>query len=267
MLASHWRLLQDEAAGGPWNMAVDEAVARAVGDGLAPPSLRFYAWSAPTVSFGYLQQTPGGVDLEACRRLGIPLLRRVTGGRAVLHAQELTYAVALPLSGHWRGLSVSEVFDLVGRGLIAGLKHLGVKATLGEAGAGPAMGQRTGACFLVRRMPAILVGGRKLIGSAQRRFERSVLQHGSLLRDFDVTLHQAVFSDWPRIDPAAGITSLGALLGTCPPIRDLTAALVQGWREAFAAPCIPGGLTSAEQAEARVLAAHRYGSPAWTFQR
>jgi lipoate-protein ligase A len=121
MLESRWRLLQDGPADGAWNMAVDEAIARAVGDGMAPATLRFYTWSAPTVSLGYLQKTPGGVDLAACGEQGIAVVRRVTGGRAVLHAAELTYSVAVPLEGAWRSLSVGESFALFCRGLIAGL--------------------------------------------------------------------------------------------------------------------------------------------------
>src|SRR3989338_1967646 len=71
-LAAGWRLLHDDTADGPWNMAVDEAIARAVGDGQAPATLRLYTWSAPTVSLGYLQRTPGGPDLAACRPRGGP---------------------------------------------------------------------------------------------------------------------------------------------------------------------------------------------------
>jgi lipoate-protein ligase A len=262
-----WRLLQDDPADGPWNMAVDEAIARAVGDGQAPATLRLYTWSAPTVSLGYLQRTPGGVDLAACRQRGIPLVRRVTGGRAVLHADELTYSVGVPLRGPWRGLSVPDAFGLIARGLIAGLKRLGITADVGEGGIASGDGRDAGACFLLRRMPAILVGGRKLIGSAQRRWDRSLLQHGSLLLHFDPSLHQAVFPAWPREDPAAGVTCLQGILGETPHPRDLVSVLAAGWRDAFGARCVPGELTPTERAIADDLARGRYGTPAWTFLR
>ena len=266
-LAAGWRLLHDDPADGPWNMAVDEAIARAVGDGQAPATLRLYTWSAPTVSLGYLQRTPGGLDLAACRRRAIPLVRRVTGGRAVLHADELTYSVAVPLRGPWRGLSVPDAFARISRGLIAGLSRLGVKADVGEAGVPRGDGKETGACFLLRRMPAILVGGRKLIGSAQRRWDRSLLQHGSLLLQFDPHLHQAVFPAWPRDDPAVGVTCLQSILGETPHAGDLVSVLAAGWRDAFGVQCVPGELTMAERDVAKDLARIRYGSPAWTFQR
>ncbi len=267
MLESQWRLLRDGPADGPWNMALDEAVAQAVGEGQAPATLRFYTWSAPTVSIGYLQRTPGGVDLDACRREGIPLVRRISGGRAVLHAEELTYSVAIPLSGPWRTLSVPAGFRLIASALIAGLGRLGVEAGTGEAGLQPAAGRETGACFLAPRLPAILVKGRKLIGSAQRRFHRSLLQHGSILLDFDPHLHQVVFPAWPRTDATAGVTFLRALLGASPVMERLVSALAAGWDEVFGGPCLPGEYLPPERSAAEKLARARYGNAAWTFQR
>ncbi|HSD49968.1 MAG TPA: lipoate--protein ligase family protein, partial [Candidatus Methylomirabilis sp.] len=243
---SEWRLLLDGPADGAWNMAVDEAIARAVGDGLATATLRFYTWATPTVSLGYLQTTSGGVDLAACREQGIAVVRRVTGGRAVLHAAELTYSVAVPLEGAWRGLSIGETFAVFCHGLIAGLAHLGVAAELGEGeprsagantvGSREAGPRQTDACFLLRRMPAILVGGRKLIGSAQRRWERCLLQHGSILLDFDPHLHQAVFPAWSRTHPTAAITCLHSVLGRLPTHGEVRSALVAGWEEVFGRP-------------------------------
>ncbi|MEK7205305.1 MAG: lipoate--protein ligase family protein, partial [candidate division NC10 bacterium] len=272
MLESRWRLLQDGPADGAWNMAVDEAIARAVGDGLAPATLRFYTWSAPTVSLGYLQKTPGGVDLAACREQGIAVVRRVTGGRAVLHAAEVTYSLAVPLEGAWRSLSVGESFALFCRGLIAGLALVGVAAEVGEgdtepAGASKVGSREAGACFLLRGMPAILVGGRKLIGSAQRRWDRSLLQHGSLLLDFDSHLHQAIFPAWSRTDPTAGITCLRSLLGRLPTTGELMSALAAGWGDVFGRPCVTGDLGPEEQRTATALADARYRSAEWTFQR
>ena len=272
-----WRLIQDAPADGAWNMAVDEAVARAVGDGVAPATLRLYTWNAPTVSLGYLQKTPGGVDLTVCRDRGIPVVRRVTGGRAVLHAAEVTYSVAVPIEGTWRSLSVGETFTLLCRGIIAGLARLGVTAELGEGGTrrpdsreggSRVAGTRDpGACFLLRTMPAILVGGRKLVGSAQRRWDRCLLQHGSILLDFDPQLHQAIFPAWSRTHPMAGITCLHSVLGRLPTNGELTSALATGWEELVGRPCVAGNLGLEEQRAAAALAEARYRSAAWTFRR
>jgi lipoate-protein ligase A len=264
--ALSWRLLEDGAADGAWNMAVDEAIAMAVGDGLAPATLRLYGWGSPTVSLGYLQKSPGGVDLGACGARGIAVVRRVTGGRAVLHAAELTYSVAVPLQGPWRALSVAETFTLFSRGLMAGLARLGLAAEMGEAARG-AGSREAAACFLVRGMPAILVGGRKLIGSAQRRWDRALLQHGSLLLDFDPHLHQVVFPAWSRTDPAAGITSLRSLLGRLPGNGEVASTLAAGWGEALGGACVPGVLSLQELRAAAALAEARYRCPGWTFHR
>ncbi len=277
MRGSACRVLRDGPAEGAWNMAVDEAVAIAVGEGSAPTTLRFYTWNEPTVSLGYLQKSPGGVDLTACRARNISVVRRVTGGRAVLHAAELTYSVAVPIRGTWRSLSVAETFTLICRGLIAGLARLGVTAELGDGrsrppgsrvmGARDAGGRETGACFLLPEMPAVLVGGRKLLGSAQRRWDRSLLQHGSLLLDFDPHLHQTVFPTWPRTNPMAGIACLRTLLGRMPKQDEVMSAMTAGWQEEFGIPCAPGELHPDEHQVATALADTRYRSAEWTFHR
>jgi lipoate-protein ligase A len=267
-----WRLLQEGPAEGAWNMAVDEAIARAVGEGSAPATLRFYTWSAPTVSLGYLQKTATGVNLTACRDQGVAVVRRITGGRAVLHAAELTYGVAVPLDGAWRSLSVAESFRRICRGLMAGLARLGVTAEMAERedhrdGAGEVRNGEGAACFLQRRMPAVLVEGRKLIGSAQRRWDRCLLQHGSLLLDFDPHLHQLIFPAWSRTDPTAGTTCLRVFLGRLPTIGDLVSALAAGWEDVFGRPCVAGHLDPGEIRAAAALAEARYRSAEWTFGR
>jgi lipoate-protein ligase A len=265
MTGPHWRLLVQGPAGGAWNMAVDEAVAEAVGREEAPPTLRLYEWARPTVSLGALQRFPGGVDPAACRRLGVPLVRRISGGRAVLHVAELTYSVAVPRVGGWRG-GVAELFRRLCGGLIAGLAGLGIRAAVGD-GEAPRRGPAEGACFLLRQAPAILVGDRKLVGSAQYRSDRAVLQQGSLLLDFDAALHVALFPGWPRQDPARGIASLRALLGRTPAREEVVAALRQGWQVCLG-PLSPGGVLTAREAEhAARLVRVRYGTEGWTRQR
>jgi len=267
MLEPVWRLLQHPPALGPWNMAVDEAIVRAVGDGQAPVTLRFYQWSAPTVSLGYSQSAPGGVDEVACRREGVVMVRRITGGRAVLHHRELTYSVSLALQDEWGSLSVSEAFARIALGLLRGLLRLGVQARLGASESLPGAGGESAPCFLARRMPAILVDERKLVGSAQRRWSRSLLQHGCLLLDFDPGLHRAVFPTWPCVDPWEGVTSLRRLLGRVPPIDEIVFAFAAGWREVFGGRWLLGELGSEEMRGAAELVRTRYGTSAWTFRR
>src|SRR5579875_2954295 len=151
-------------------MAVDEAVATAVGAGESPPTLRLYAWRPAAVSIGYFQRLASELDLAACRELGLDWVRRPTGGRAVLHAAELTYAVAAVEPG-----AVLDVYARWSRGLIAGVRRLGAAAEW----IAPRRG-RSAACFDAGSAYEVAVGGRKLIGSAQVRRWGAVLQHGSL---------------------------------------------------------------------------------------
>ncbi len=262
-----WRVLSHGAQDGARNMALDEAIARAVEAGTVAPTVRFYAWNAPTVSLGCLQAAREAVEREACERLGVRIVRRPTGGRAVLHDDELTYSVCVPLDRSWAGLSVGESFRRIGEGLVAGLRRLGVTATLAKAGAALAGPAQAGACFQTPRMPAVLAAGKKLVGSAQRRSGGAILQHGSLLLGVDLGLHQAVFPSWPREDPGKGVTWLKALLEKIPPRFAIERALMDGWAAALNVRAVPGELTAVERHEAEQLALTRYGTPAWTWRR
>ncbi len=263
MPASAWRLLRHAPGEGAWNMAVDEAVAAAVGAGQSRPTLRLYGWRRPTLSLGYLQAAGPGLDLNACHALGIPLVRRPTGGRAVLHHRELTYSLAVPLEA-WGGQAVPARFRTVASALTAGLRRLGVDAVVAEDRAS-AGGAPRGACFRLRGMPAILCGGRKLVGSAERRWEAVVLQHGSLLLAFDADLHRAVFPEWER--PESQVACLEAVLGRVPPPAELSAALTRGFADVFEVRWECGDLSPEEERAASGLVGARYADPAWTFRR
>src|SRR5436190_3445677 len=141
-----WRLLLDPPAEGVWNMAVDEVLLDGVAAGSAPPTLRFYAWSPACLSLGYFQPF-SVVNLEGCRGLGVEVVRRPTGGRAILHDRELTYSVVLPAStlGHDGGVLPS--YRRLSVALQDGLRRLGITAMLAPesaAGGSPAHGP---ACF------------------------------------------------------------------------------------------------------------------------
>jgi lipoate-protein ligase A len=154
-------------------MACDLALLAGVADG-APPALRFYRWNPPALSLGHFQADTD-VDHDACRRLGVEVVRRPTGGRALLHGGDLTYAVALARPSGDAG-KVDAVYRYLARGLIAGLARLGVDAAIArhDGPAGPV-------CFASQQGADLRVGDRKLCGSAQVRRGGAVLQHGSVL--------------------------------------------------------------------------------------
>jgi len=253
-----WRVIDTPPAPGAWNMAVDEALAASVADGGAPV-LRFYRWEPACLSLGRNQPARDRYDLDALAAAGIDIVRRPTGGRAVLHRRELTYSVAAP-EGLLGGLR--EAYTAINRALVVGLRRLGVDARLQSAG-GRAPVPSLAPCFAEPVEGEVVAGGRKLLGSAQRRLGSVILQHGSLPLHDDQSLVAAfVVSPQPGVD--APPATLDALLGREPAWEELTAALTAGWAEAFGAPPCPSSLTETERARA-AEAAERYASPAWTW--
>ncbi|MFH1688966.1 MAG: lipoate--protein ligase family protein [Candidatus Eisenbacteria bacterium] len=179
-----WRFLNSGPADGATNMAVDEAILEGVSEGSSPPTLRVYAWEPPTVSIGHSQKASTELDLEACRREGFGVVRRPTGGRAVLHAGELTYSVVGRAGVPPLGGSIAESYRAIASGLLLGLTALGISADLAPVSAASrTRGEVAPPCFVSAGRFEVVVAGRKLIGSAQRRVGAAVLQHGSLLTD------------------------------------------------------------------------------------
>lgn len=171
-----WRLLITGEESGAWNMAVDEVLMDTVRNSIVPrPTLRFYGWNPPTITIGYAQQAERDLDLDACRRDGVDVVRRLTGGRAVLHQEEITYSIIVPeelLPG-----SIVHSYQVISQGLLQGLRLLGLDAQLAT---GHRKQYRSGLCFDAPSWYELLVDGKKIIGSAQARKRGVVLQHGSI---------------------------------------------------------------------------------------
>jgi lipoyl(octanoyl) transferase len=176
---ARWRLIFDTGMrAGAENMALDEAIMEAVAAGDSPPTLRFYQWAPPCLSLGK-RQPLDGVDLTACRADGVDVVRRATGGWAILHTDELTYSVALRPNDPRVSGAILDTYRTLSQGLIAGLRLLGADAEMNPVIPGGAQ-NTSAACFEVPSAYEITLGGRKLIGSAQTRPAGKVLQHGSL---------------------------------------------------------------------------------------
>jgi lipoate-protein ligase A len=172
---SSWRLLFDAAAPGPWNMGVDEALLASAAAG-GSVALRFYQWQGPWLSLGYAQR-PGAAELEALSRAGVRVVRRATGGRAVLHGADLTYSVAAPIECFPQGLRAT--YARIADALAWSTRALGIEAQR-VAKRRPGVGGSHFDCFAAPAHDELCAGGRKLIGSAQRRVGGAVLQHGSI---------------------------------------------------------------------------------------
>jgi lipoate-protein ligase A len=260
-----WRLLVTAPLDGPTNLAIDETLLRTAGRSPGRPTVRFYAWDRPTVSVGYGQPLDGAVDRAYCAAAGIPLVRRPTGGSALLHEpprREVTYSVAAGAEAFPGADDVLDTYRVIGRGLAAGFARLGVAvdvvdvARVRRARAVPAF------CFARTGAYEIAAGGRKLVGSAQRRRSGAFLQHGAVLLGVDRARLSAVFPEARVGDP--GLTTLAALLGRPPGFDEVVAALTEGLAGALGARLSPGGLAEDEIRLAHRLVADKYGTAAWT---
>ncbi|HET7585470.1 MAG TPA: lipoate--protein ligase family protein [Gemmatimonadaceae bacterium] len=230
-----WCVLRSEPATGAENMALDEALmaySARTGSGV----LRVYGWAEPTLSLGRHQTARGRYDLERAAALGVRFVRRPTGGRAVLHHREITYAVAAPVDALG---TLSESYRWINRLLLDGLARLGVDARESRQ----ALGSRVRApgvvpCFQEPAPGEIESGGHKLVGSAQLREGGSMLQHGSILVDDDQVLAAALVTS-PRGTPPSPprAATLRTLLGRGPTIAETTDALTTALR--YAAPHLP----------------------------
>jgi lipoyl(octanoyl) transferase len=269
-----WRLLNTGYADGATNMAVDEAIMRAVSEKLVPPTLRFYGWQPPCVSLGY-SQSIAEIDLERCQRDGVDWVRRATGGRAILHTDELTYSIATPLDDPRAAGGVVESYRHLSHGLVAGLAALQLDVV--QADYQDRTSQKyalSAACFDIPSHYEVTVNGRKLIGSAQTRRLGTLLQHGTLPLVGDVTrlidylnLPSSAERSALREKLAARAATLEAVLGRVVTLDEAGRAITEGFERALRLRLTAGALTSQEQAWAVEFKAGRYGDAAWNAQR
>ncbi len=247
MADTFWRLVIDGPVEGATNMALDRAVLMAHAAGDAPATLRLYRWEVPTVTLGRFQPLDQ-VDLDACARRGFDVVRRPTGGRGVLHDDELTYSV------------VAGVGDGVPRGTAASYRHL--SAALAEAyralGVPAELTARqqgakgAGACYLHSTQADLSLGAAKLSGSAQVWKGEAVLQHGSFVVSRDVAAEGEVF----RLDAlgaealSSGTATLEGALGRRPSPDEIASAVVAAFEAVLGIELRPGALTAEEAVSA-----------------
>ena len=255
-------MLDTPPAPGAWNMAVDEALTEAVRRG-DPPVLRFYRWAPRCLSLGRNQPAAGMYDQERLASGGISVVRRLTGGRAVLHDRELTYSVIVR-EGQLG--SPRTTYCLINRALVAGLRDLGVEVELRQrVGRSPA--PSLAPCFRDPAEGEVVAGGRKLIGSAQYRRDGVVLQHGSLLlADDQHEVPGLLLEPEAELEPPSAPSVLADHLSPLPSWGELTDALTRGWQRTLGTSARSAELPEADAARASELSA-RYGDMAWTWRR
>jgi lipoate-protein ligase A len=267
-----WRLIDTGAANGAWNMAADEAILESIGQGEAPPTLRLYTWQPPCLSLGYAQPF-SDVATERLAERGWDVVRRMTGGRAILHTDELTYSVTGPKDEPRLVGGVLASYRRLSQALLQALLQLEVPA---EALPEPETSssnpeQKDAICFKVPSNYEITVGGKKLIGSAQARKKAGVLQHGSLplYGDLGRIAEALVFPDEATRAAAARrllgrATTVQRAIGRVLPLEMVKTAFIDAFSKELNLTLVPAELSEAEQSRAESLVKEKYAHPSWT---
>jgi lipoate-protein ligase A len=275
-----WRLIKTPPAHGPWNMAVDEAVLEAVGKGTVPPTLRLYAWEPPCLSLGYAQSV-ADVSLEELTSQGWEIVRRPTGGRAILHTDELTYSVIGSHDDPHLAGGILESYSNLSQALLSALHMLGIPAEAQESSADPDASRiergveknKNPVCFEIPSNYEITANGKKLIGSAQARRKEGVLQHGSLPLCGDLTRVVQVlkFPDDRTQEDAAhrlanrAITAEGAL-GYMISWETAADSFAIAFRDTLNLDLQLSDLTTGERERAEQLVQEKYTNPEWNYR-
>jgi lipoate-protein ligase A len=258
-----WRLIRSGPADGATNMAVDEAILHAVAAGRVPPTLRLYAWEPGCLSLGRAQPADD-VDWQALAAAGLDIVRRPTGGKAILHVDELTYSVVAPETEPRVRGGIVESYRRLSAGLVRGLQRLGVTGLVADQRA-ENRHLEGAVCFEVPSDYEITAGGRKLAGSAQMRARSAVLQHGTVPLHGDITRICPLLTAHP--DPGrvhARATTVEEALGRAATWHEVADAMVAGFAEALKLRLEPGTLTDEERAGVKRLRAEKYATREWT---
>ncbi|HWP49907.1 MAG TPA: biotin/lipoate A/B protein ligase family protein [Candidatus Limnocylindrales bacterium] len=266
-----WRLILDSGdIDGYLHMAIDEAILWSCQEGQAPPTLRFYTWDHPTLSVGYSQKVSKEFDITTCQKLKYPVVRRITGGRAVLHDQEVTYSVVISQVDPLFSRGVLQAYRNLATGLLRGCRILGINAQMTpKPREKPLQSHRSPVCFSSASWYEILVEGKKLIGSAQKRFQNALLQQGSILMGFNP-------QRWVDILRVKSTTLLEQLVCHTTSIKDhipegvsrerVISAMIRGFEQVHGITFQETGLTVLEWERAHYLYRTKYSQDTWNYR-
>jgi lipoate-protein ligase A len=255
-MSESWRFLDMRVADAYTNMAVDEALSYAMGEGKAPNTLRFYRWNPSAVTLGYFQSVEDEVDLEACKKFGIDVNRRISGGGAVLNSSygEITYSIVAPEDDPRISTDVTESYRYLCHGIVEGLALLGIEAQF-------------------KPINDIIVGSRKISGNAQIRRYGAVLHHGTILVDFNaremfsvLKISEEKISDKMIEQAEERVTTIRRELGREVSFEEVRAAMEDGFGKALGVTLLPGELSEYER-ELVEKFREKYASREWIFRR
>src|SRR3989338_15466 len=249
------------------NMAIDEALLKYC----EAPILRVYGWKPAAISIGYNQDAEKEINLDYCKKNNIEIVRRITGGKAVFHDKEITYSFILPENNNLIPLEVNESYRIIANALVIALKKIGINADIKKA---PDK-IKTPICFNSSNWYELLANGRKISGSAQRRFNVKVLQHGPVLIDFDYNRNNSIFNSNNDFDNILNlknrITSLknelkSRLKTDNISYETLKSAIKSGFKENFDFEMIQDSLSNEEAMLAEKLREEKYSTEEWNYK-
>jgi lipoate-protein ligase A len=264
MPTPNWKLIIDGPLPGGYNMAVDEVLLQSLQPPPRPPAtyLRFYQWQRPTLSLGFSQKASKVVNFPFCRKHCIDVVRRITGGKAVLHHQEITYAVISNDNRFFPQAGILGTYQRIAQGLQLGLEKLGVQTELATGRQVDSNGTGSGAvvsCFALSNHYEILCQGRKLVGSAQRRLPHGFLQHGSILLDCDFELWQSVLQSSDKQEGISQqVACLNEYLDTAVSTDEIIGCLTQGFGTHFRVDFEPFTFSSKLEMDIQALESDKY---------
>jgi lipoyl(octanoyl) transferase len=264
-----WRLLLTPPARGAWNMALDESILEHIGRGESLPTLRLYAWAPPCLSLGHAQPF-SDVDMTRLQERGWEVVRRATGGRAILHTDDLTYSVIAPNNEARVAGTVLESYNRLAQALLLAVKELELPVEMKE-GKVDNNSMPNPVCFEVPSTYEITVSGKKLIGSAQARKKEGVLQHGSLPLTGDLTrICQALVFETQSARATAAkrllerATTVESALGRQVGWDTAAQAFIHAFETQLGLNLLKGELSSSEEKRMKELLKEKYAHPSWT---
>jgi lipoate-protein ligase A len=273
-MSQRWRFLNTGNREAAYNMALDEALLLRHEAGDTPPTLRVYGWSTPTLSLGYAQKAWQEVNLAACQQYGVAVVRRPTGGRAVLHDDEVTYSVILPTTLSYGPDTLTEHYRRIGLALAAALQGLGMAVHLERSrrSAQPRRAADSPACFAAIARYELSATGKKIVGSAQKRLQHTLLQHGSMPLQME---RQRLFQCL-QVPPEhrqalvqeayTTMTTINEIAPTLVTADMLHEALRQGFSNVFGVDIVAEPLLPEEERLASELHTTKYASAVWNLE-
>ncbi|ATP42452.1 octanoyltransferase [Solibacillus sp. R5-41] len=259
-------------------MALDEALLDWHSEGSMPPIIRFYEWNPATLSIGYFQRAERDINLQAVKDQNLGFVRRPTGGRAVLHDQELTYSIIVSENYPNMPVTVTEAYRVLSEGLLLGFRKLGLDAYFSVPETQESLSDlkkpKSAVCFDAPSWYELVVEGKKVAGSAQTRQKGVILQHGAILLDLDEELLLSLFNfatpeakEKMRLKLPEKAVAMNQLATTPFTIEQCVSAFSEGFEEALDIDLVPYELTAEQLQYVKQLEQNKYLTDNWNFRK